>query len=111
MKTKVVLYLFLALIAATAISCKKVSKTHPDFIGLWHTTSGSVNYTLDIQNNGQGRYEESTGLMSSSEWSGMARYKDGILKIGLKKLKINKEPYVLGQFYLMEMEGKTFTRY
>jgi hypothetical protein len=110
MKKLLMYSLLVGLIIVTSISCRKVTKTNPEFIGFWSTTVDGTNYVIDIDNDGQGRYAESSGALNGSEVKGSARFKNGVLKIGIKSLTVDKEPYVEGPFTLMDVEGKTFLK-
>lgn len=94
----------------TSTACRKVTKTNPEFIGFWSTSVDGTNYVIDIDNDGQGRYKESSGALSGTEIKGPARFKNGVLKIGIKNLTVDKEPYVIGLFTLLDVEGKTFIK-
>jgi hypothetical protein len=110
MRKTMVLCFVIALTAITTVSCRKVTKTHPEFVGFWSVNDGGVLYVIDIDNEGEGRYQESSSIMSAKKWEGPTRFKNGVLKIGIKKLNVDKEPYTVGQFKLMDVEGKTFVR-
>jgi hypothetical protein len=110
MKKILVLSLLMGVLAITAISCRKVTKTHPEFVGFWSASDGSTVYVIEIKDDGEGRYQESSSVMSSNKWEGPARYKNGTLKIGIKKLSVDKEPFQVSGNNYMEVEGKTFIR-
>jgi hypothetical protein len=48
--------------------------------------------------------------LNTNKWEGPARFKKGVLKIGVKSLTVDKEPFEVGQFTYMEVEGKTFIK-
>lgn len=110
MKKILTFSLLIGLIMLTSISCKKVTKTNPEFIGFWSTSVDGTNYVIDIDSEGLGRYSESSGALNGSEWEGSTRFKNGVLKIGIKSLAVDKEPYVFGLFTLLDVEGKTFIK-
>lgn len=92
-------------------SCKKVDSTNPDFIGLWTGATTSKDYVIDIESNSEGRYQESNGLLNSDEWEGKARYKNGKLKIGMKKLEVDQLPNGSEAGSTMVVEGVTYVRF
>ena len=110
MKKFLMYSLLIGLIVITSTSCRKVTKTNPEFIGFWSTTVEETNYVIDIDNDGQGRYAESSGALNGSESKGSTRFKNGVLKIGFKSLTVDKEPYTIGLFTLVDVEGKTFIK-
>lgn len=68
MKKILMFSLLIWLIMLTSISCKKVTKTNPEFIGFWSTSVDGTNYVFDIDSEGLGRYSESSGALNGSEW-------------------------------------------
>jgi hypothetical protein len=110
MKKLLMLSLLIGLMLVTSISCRKVSKTNPEFIGFWSASVDGTIYVIDIDNEGEGRYQESSSLMNTNKWEGPARFKKGVLKIGVKSLTVDKEPFEVGQYSYMEVEGKTFIK-
>lgn len=110
MKKLLMFSLLIGLMVVTSISCRKVTKTNPEFIGFWSASVDGTVYVIDIDSEGEGRYQESSSLLNATKWEGPARFKKGVLKIGVKSLTVDKEPFEVGQFTYMEVEGKTFIK-
>jgi len=93
---------------------KRVSEVDPDFIGYWR----SGEKTVSINAGRQSLYENREGVRYET-YSGWAKIKDDKLKIGFKKLSIDRFPELtsettlLGdtvQFYTMVLEGDEYIR-
>lgn len=113
MKKLLMFCLLIGLMVVSSISCRKVTKTNPEFIGFWSASVDGTVYVIDIDSEGEGRYQESSSLLNATKWEGPARFKKGVLKIGVKSLTVDNEPFEVGQFtYItyMEVEGKTFIK-
>lgn len=110
MKKLLMFSLLIGLMGVTSISCRKVTKTNPEFIGFWSASVDGTVYVIDIDSEGEGRYQESSSLLNATKWEGPARFKKGVLKIGIKSLTVDKEPFETGFFTYMEVEGKTFIK-
>ena len=111
MKKLLLFSLLIGLMVATSISCRKHTITNPEFVGNWSASVDGTVYTINIYNSAgasySGHYEESSNPFG---WDGRARIVKGKLKIGFKSLTIDKEPFEVGQYTYMEVEGKTFIR-
>jgi len=108
-------FLLLTIISASLIftNCgKKVVKGNTDFIGNWSGSDATYNYTVKIDNDSNGEYKKCSGLLSCSETKGTARIKNGVLKIGLKKLNIDREPYQDNTgSWMMELDGVAYEQF
>jgi len=85
--------MFLAVTFIVAPSCKKkVHKTNEDYIGYWIGESNTSIYSLSIEDDSQGSYEENS-LGKTVTASGAVRLKKDKLKVGpFKKFEVELHP-------------------
>ena len=96
---------------------KKVVDVNKDFIGIWYNAakfegSGvSTGYkSIEIKDNSAGEYSD-FGEFGNTNFTGKARIKGSVLKIGVKKFKIDSEPKLignLGNIWTMTISGEAY---
>jgi hypothetical protein len=93
---KKVLLIGLTILYFTA--CKKSNiSDYQDYIGVWRNVKDNVTLTLEVKSNGKSFYEEVTksgNVTKSITHKGRFIIEGSTLKIGFKKLVINKEPTI-----------------
>ncbi len=88
---RVYFYSFLFILLS---SCQKSNiNEYNDFIGKWHAVEVDVEYEIEIKSNGRATYEKTT-KNTKVYYRGKFIVNENQLKIGFKKLEINKYPYV-----------------
>jgi len=97
-----------------AVSCKKSNiNDYQNYIGVWSNTSGNITRTLEVKVNGRAFYEEVTikgNATNSISHNGKFFLDGSTLKIGFKKLTINKEPTISDGFWLLTMDSNEYYR-
>lgn len=97
--------LFIGLVAFVFLSCEKSNiGTYQNYIGYWSSTSGDLTRSLEVKSNGKSIYKEVTrtgNVMKELSFNGNFVMEGTSLKVGFKKLIINKEPAeVDGSWYV-----------
>ncbi len=103
---------FLLLLLNT--SCRKEKTTeasHPDFIGDWYAVDGTDAYIEFIIGDGTATWAKTDGVVNSNI-SGKLKISErrDILKLTVKKFKIDSYPKVTNDGWTMILDGITFER-
>lgn len=97
--------IIVVVIILTFANCReKIHQNHPEFIGFWKGNDKLKSYTIRITDDGEGRYAY-VGDNDMRNYEGKARYKNGELIIGLKRLTVNQMPYNSEGKQKMEVDG------
>ncbi|MES2513217.1 MAG: hypothetical protein V4580_03700 [Bacteroidota bacterium] len=113
---KITVILSLVLIIGSFGCKKKVADVNKDFVGLWYSESkyttmySDVYKSIQIKENSAAEYS-SQGDGTSVNFTGKARLKGSMLKIGIRKFSIDEAPTRLGNvgnFWRMKISGVTY---
>jgi hypothetical protein len=97
-------------------SCEKSNINDFDYhkyIGVWNNESGNTTRTLEVKSNGKSFYEEVTksgNVAKSLSYNGNFILEGSTLKIGFKKLTINKEPTVSNGYWYLIMDNNEYLK-
>jgi hypothetical protein len=100
---KTIKFALLILTIITFSSCEKSNiNEYQDFVGTWTSTQSSEKHEIIVKTNGKTTYEKTT---SNTEvyFRGRLIINDDEMKIGLKKLIINKFPEQSSETYIWQM--------
>ena len=104
--------LFIGLVAFLMLSCEKSNiGTYQNYIGYWSSTSGDLTRSLEVQSNGKSFYKEVTrsgNVMKELSFNGVFVMEGTTLKVGFKKLIINKEPAQLDGSWYVTMNNNEY---
>ena len=105
--------LFITLTAFLLLSCEESNiSINQNYIGVWTNVNGNLTRTLEVETNGQCYYEEMTRTGNMSKYisfNGKFILQDSILRIGFKKLTINKEPTLSNSVWSLTMDNIEYT--
>jgi hypothetical protein len=108
-------FIFIGLIAFLMISCEKSNvDIYQDYIGVWSNTNGNLTRTLEVRKNGKSFYSEHTEMANGWKeisFNGVFIIEGSILKIGFKKLTINKEPELKDGFWHLTLDDIEFQKH
>jgi hypothetical protein len=105
--------LLFGLTALLLISCKKSNiAEYQDYIGVWNSEDNNTSYTFEVKSNGKCFYEEvsvSGNTTKTVNYSGKFILEGSTLKIGIKKMPINKEPELSNGVWHLTMDDIEYT--
>jgi hypothetical protein len=104
---------FIGLTLFFLMSCEKSNiEEHENYIGTWTNISSNVTRTLEVKPRGQTLYEEKTMSGKTTKtvsFEGRFILEGQTLKVGFKKLTINKEPTFTSGIWLLTMDDIEYT--
>lgn len=108
MRKKINVLLLLAFLILTSCG-KEITTEAPEFLGFWEGKKDNVAYTIRIDDDGHGRYSSvGNGEMDAAE--GSARINNNTLRIGLRRLTIDKHPEETNGNWEMTVNGIIYSR-
>jgi hypothetical protein len=113
---KIVILMHLVFLIGLLGCKKKVMDVNKDFLGSWYNDTkfsdpyANVYKNIEIKENSSATYRDEGGF-SNKTFTGKAKIKGSVLKIGLKKFTIDEAPKRLGNvgnFWRMKISGVTY---